>query len=95
MPQLHFIVRWPDGSRSRCYSPSTVVKDYFSPGTAYGLDDFLAKSEAALRLASERVKQKHGFYCSGAMDELAAIRAAAGKFAAYDNPTVWVEGFEP
>jgi uncharacterized repeat protein (TIGR04042 family) len=27
MPEMHFHVRWPDRTHSRCYSPSLVIKD--------------------------------------------------------------------
>jgi len=40
MPVTHFVVRWPDGTEARCYSPSSVVRDYLQPGD-YPLDAFL------------------------------------------------------
>ena len=35
MPEMHFVVRWPDGDQSRCYSPSLVVRDYLEVGRTY------------------------------------------------------------
>ncbi|MET9080315.1 hypothetical protein ABZX77_00205 [Streptomyces sp. NPDC004237] len=32
MPEMYFDVRWPDGDVQRCYSPSTVIEDYFTVG---------------------------------------------------------------
>ena len=29
MPEMWFVVRWPDGSSETCYSPSLVIKDHF------------------------------------------------------------------
>jgi uncharacterized repeat protein (TIGR04042 family) len=74
---MRFHVRWPDGRREACYSPSLVVQDFLTPGESYAVDDFVAKSRAALRIASERVRAKYGFACSSALDQLARIEAAA------------------
>ncbi|HEV3430206.1 MAG TPA: MSMEG_0570 family nitrogen starvation response protein [Paraburkholderia sp.] len=76
MPVTHFVVRWPDGHEERCYSPSTVVREYLRPG-AYPLDLFLANAHAALEAASERVRQKFGYACSSALDQWASIERAA------------------
>jgi len=74
---MHFELQWPDGQRSRCYSPSLVIRDYFEPGADYALTDFLARARTSLGIASERVRAKYGFACSRAMDQLAEIEAAA------------------
>ena len=52
MPEMRFLIRWPDGTAESCYSPSLVVKDYLTPGETYRLDDFVAKSRTALNIAS-------------------------------------------
>jgi len=80
MPVMHFQVRWPDASESRCYSPSLVVRDFLAPGERYALDDFLRRTREALGLASERVRAKYGFACSQAMDQLAEIERIAARF---------------
>lgn len=85
MPETYFRVRWPDGQEQSCYSPSSVVAEYFKPDTEYGLQEFLGISEAALGEASERVKQKFGFYCSSASDQLQQIRQTAARFEASDR----------
>ena len=77
MPEMRFRIRWPDGTSESCYSPSLVIKDFFSPGRTYPLADFVARSRSALNIASERVKAKYGFTCSSAMDQLARIETAA------------------
>ncbi|OZA93997.1 MAG: hypothetical protein B7X67_27305, partial [Rhizobiales bacterium 39-66-18] len=64
MPEMRFHIRWPDGTKEACYSPSLVIKDHFAPGETYTLADFLAKSRDALTTASERVRAKYGRPCS-------------------------------
>lgn len=92
MPEMHFRVRWPDGAVETCYSPSLVIKDYFQPGAAYPLGDFLARSRTALKIASDRVEAKYGFPCSRALGQLARIEAACAGFALADA-NVSVESF--
>ncbi|URD34674.1 MSMEG_0570 family nitrogen starvation response protein [Methylobacterium tardum] len=93
MPEMHFHVRWPDGRREACYSPSLVVKDFLTPGESYALGEFVMKTRAALNIASERVREKYGFACSSALDQLARIEAAARRQA--PGGQVTVESFEP
>jgi len=89
MPAMHFHLRWPDGSASRCYSPSLVIKDYVQPATAYPLPQFMAHMREALNIASERVRAKYGFACSMAMDTLGQLEHTAARFA--DQPGAQVE----
>jgi uncharacterized repeat protein (TIGR04042 family) len=84
MPVLHFRIEWPDGSESNCYSPSTVIREYFTPGARYALGDFVEIARAALSAASERVREKYGFACSSALDQLAQIERDAARF--HDRP---------
>lgn len=93
MPEMRFYVRWPDGRREACYSPSLVVKDFFAPGESYPLDDFVEKTRTALTIASDRVREKYGFRCSAAMDQLARIEATAKRQA--PGGLVTLESFEP
>ena len=94
MPEMQFRVRWPDKTVSSCYSPSLVVKEYLQVGQSYPLDDFLRRSREALNIASERVKQKYGFYCTGAMGQLAEIDETAARFAGDADAQVVVEAFD-
>jgi len=93
MPEMHFHVRWPDGRREACYSPSLVVKDFLTPGESYAVEDFDEKTRTALNIASDRVREKYGFACSSAVDQRARIEAAA-KLQPPDC-RVTVEAFEP
>ncbi|QGZ65408.1 MSMEG_0570 family nitrogen starvation response protein [Paraburkholderia acidisoli] len=79
MPVTHFVVRWPDGTEERCYSPSTIVREYLKPG-AYALDDFLACAHAALDAASGRVREKFGYACSSALDQWQALERTATQY---------------
>ncbi len=80
MPEMIFHISWPDGAAEACYSPSSVIKDYFVPGETYPLQDFLQRSRAALTLASERVQARYGMPCSRALGQLARIEAAGRRF---------------
>jgi uncharacterized repeat protein (TIGR04042 family) len=81
MPEVTFRVRWPDGTEVDCYSPSTVVQQYFVAGEAYAVDEFVARSRKALTQASDRVRAKFGVACSRAQGQLAAIEATAARHA--------------
>lgn len=89
-----FVVRWPDGATTNCYSPSLVIEDYFVPGREYALGDFVERARTALGIASERVEQKFGMPCSRAAAELARIEATASGFAHDAAARVRVEAFE-
>jgi uncharacterized repeat protein (TIGR04042 family) len=93
MPVVHFQVRWPDGARETCYSPSTVIKDYFQVGRDYTLPEFVAQCRAGLHAASDRVRARYGMGCSQAMAQLAAIEAMAERQADKNTP-VRIEGFQ-
>ena len=80
MPAMHFHLRWPDASESRCYSPSLVIKDHFEPGATYPLPVFMTELREAMHVASERVRAKFGFACSMALDQLAQIEGIAARF---------------
>ncbi|MFM0059584.1 MSMEG_0570 family nitrogen starvation response protein [Paraburkholderia phytofirmans] len=93
MPVMHFRIQWPNGDEANCYSPSHVIGDFFIPGEAYALDDFVARSRQALGIASERVREKYGFACSAAMDQLAQIERDAARFRERPDATVKVIEF--
>ncbi len=93
MPEMRFIVRWPDGAKDTCYSPSLVIKDYFREGETYTLDDFVARSREALMIASDRVKAKCGRACSRALGQLAEIERAGRRFAGEPGAKVACERF--
>jgi len=73
MPAILFTIQLPDGLTKQCYSPSTVVRDYFIEGEEMAVSEFLARSRQALAAASERVRAKFGFSCSSAASQLEDI----------------------
>jgi len=73
MPEITLVVRYPDGVVANCYSPSTVVRQYFHAGETLPLDEFLRRSDQAFNHASERVRSKYGFACSSALAQLDTI----------------------
>ena len=88
MPETFFKVKWPNGQEQDCYSPSSVVSDYFTENTEYTLQDFISLSEKALNEASERVKLKFGFYCSSAADQLSQLKSKARQFEPSEQITI-------
>ncbi len=85
MPAVHFEVQWPDGEKQLYYSPSTVVYEYFQENQKLTLEAFAKQSQIALGVASVRVKQKFGYYCSAAPAEQDKISA---KIAALNSKNV-------
>ena len=76
MPEMHFRVKWPNGAIEDCYSPSYIIEEYLSVGSEYSVAEFLARTRSALELASERVRERYGFACSSALDQLSALEQA-------------------
>jgi uncharacterized repeat protein (TIGR04042 family) len=93
MPETWMSIRWPDGSQESCYSPSLVLKDYFEAGQRYPLADFRTRSRTALTIAVERVREKFGFCCPRASDQLARIEERCRAFADFRDAQVHVEAF--
>jgi uncharacterized repeat protein (TIGR04042 family) len=94
MPEMRFRVSWPDGTSETCYSPSLVIKDYFVIGEKYSLAEFLTRSRAALKIASDRVRAKYGHPCSRALAQLTRIEAVSQTFAGTPGARVAIDAFE-
>jgi len=77
MPEMHFTIRWPNGATEKCYSPSYIIEEYLAVGHAYSVSEFVERVRGALEIASERVRERYGFSCSSALDQLAQIEAVA------------------
>lgn len=93
MPEMRFLVRWPDDTVTDCYSPSLIIKEYFTVGASYPPADFLHRASTALNIASERVYQKYGFACSSALDQLKRIEETVALHADRQDAVVRVEQF--
>ena len=92
MPERIFDVQWPDGMTESCYSPSSTIENHLVVGQNYSLQQFLSIVELALNEASDRVRQKYGFACSSAMDQLKKIKQRAELYQHTDDATVVVLG---
>lgn len=88
MPEIRFQIELPDGSQATCYSPSLIVKEYFTPGDEYTLADFIERSRIALHIASDRVQAKYGSPCGSALGQLAQIEALAEQYSQVKEPKV-------
>lgn len=88
MPEIRFQIQWPDGTSEDCYSPSLVVKQYFTPDQEYSLEDFVARAQTALEIASDRVLAKYGMPCSLAIGQIRRIEASAARYQDLSDPKV-------
>jgi uncharacterized repeat protein (TIGR04042 family) len=93
MPEMRFRIRWPDGQRESCYSPSLVVKEHLTVGDCYDTADFLERCRTALTIASARVEARYGRPCSLALGQLAGIERRSRTFAS-GGGKICVEAFE-
>lgn len=93
MPSVTFHVRWPDGFVEHCYSPSSIIKNYFEVGRSYTVPRFLELCREGLHAASDRVRLRYGGHgCSHAMAQLAAIEMRANRQGS-EADRVRIEGF--
>jgi uncharacterized repeat protein (TIGR04042 family) len=90
MPVVRFDVMWPDSSVMKCQSPSSIIRNFLHEGQKISLSEFLKVSELGLNLASDRVREKYGFACSAASDQLEIIQAKASRFQNWPAATVQV-----
>lgn len=88
MPEIRFQIEWPDGTQETCYSPSLVIKQYFTPDSDYKLEDFVERSRTALNIASDRVKVKYGMPCGLALGQLRHIENKATEYNHLSEPKV-------
>ncbi len=93
MPEMHFLVRWPDGRETRCYSPSLVIEEHLETGARYPVAEFVRRSSEALAIASDRVQAKYGMACSRALGQRAEIEQRASHFLK-DDAMVEILAFE-
>ncbi|MEK1853091.1 MAG: MSMEG_0570 family nitrogen starvation response protein [Phyllobacterium sp.] len=93
MPEMRFVIVWPDGEEETCYSPSLIVKEYLAEGQNYPLSDFLQRSGEALSIASDRVEAKHGFPCSLARNQLAYLEARGNTYSNLPDAIVRCQHF--
>ncbi|MEA5412877.1 MSMEG_0570 family nitrogen starvation response protein [Synechococcus sp. BA-120 BA3] len=80
MPEVELTLEWPDGGRSRLYSPSTVILEHLAPGQTVTVAELRSRGILALRQASERVRARYGFACTRADEEERRLLAQAGRY---------------
>ena len=80
MPEVELTLEWPDGARSRLYSPSTVILEHLAPGQTLSVAEVRARGTLALRQASERVRARYGFACTRADEEEQRLLERAAPF---------------
>ena len=73
MPVTYVYIEWPDHKTDQVYSPSSIIKKYFSSGEELTIENFLTACTEGLEKASERVQQKFGYACTSAMAETQRI----------------------
>lgn len=95
MPEMRFLIAWPDGSEEACYSPSLVVREHLAVGATYPLADFMARVRIALTIASDRVAAKYGHPCSLALGQLARLERTAARFRNHPQAAVACLAFLP
>ena len=93
MPAMHYTLRWPDASETTCYSPSLVIQDFFQPGQAYALEEFISRLREATAIANERVQAKYGFVCSRAGDQLDQVETLVRRWAGCEGGQVEIVAF--
>ena len=94
MPEMYFVVRWPDNSTETCYSPSSTIRDALELQRPYGVAEFVRISTAALTHASERVARKYGYGCGHAHAQIVEIERRARRYAADPDARITVEAFK-
>ncbi|AYJ47823.1 MSMEG_0570 family nitrogen starvation response protein [Rhodococcus sp. P1Y] len=81
MPEMKFLVQWPDGREQSCYSPSLVMHDYLTPGAEYPVEEFVKLTSEALTVASDRVLAKFGMRCTSAAQQMEEIHEVGAGYA--------------
>jgi uncharacterized repeat protein (TIGR04042 family) len=82
MPALNVDIEWPDGEVMTCYSPSTVVLEYFQVDAILTVEELVETSHLALSKASQRVEEQFGFICKAAITQKEKISRKADYFEA-------------
>jgi uncharacterized repeat protein (TIGR04042 family) len=74
MPEVLLDLEWPDGQRSRLYSPSSVMLQHLQPGAELSVAEVREAGLRALAEASERVRARYGFACTRTDEEAARLQ---------------------
>jgi uncharacterized repeat protein (TIGR04042 family) len=88
MQGILFDVRWPDGSLTTFYAPSSIVRMILQADRTYAIDELLTRSRAALGAASERVRLLQGEPSERAAVSLADLVSRAHAFGMQDRARI-------
>lgn len=88
MPEVRFGLRWPDGTRTACYSPSTVIREFLPADTTLTVAELVSRSAIGFEQASQRVEARYGYRCTSAAAQTEAIRRDAARFGDEERVTV-------
>ncbi len=91
MPEVSFTIRWPDGTSQLGRSPSRSIGESLAEGAVYPLAEFVRRGREGLTAASDRVRERYGFVCTAAAEQLAAIEEVAARQTAGRDGKVCVE----
>jgi len=80
MPVTYVNIEWPNQEVDQVYSPSSVIKEYFTEGDSLSVEEFLTECNKALEEASERVRKKYGYACTTAQEESKRINEKCKDF---------------
>jgi len=69
-------IEWSDQTTDQVYSPSSVIRDFFSEGETLAVSEFEGRVTKALNQASRRVREVYGMGCASARNELQRLKAA-------------------
>jgi uncharacterized repeat protein (TIGR04042 family) len=81
MPEVLLELEWPDGRRTRLYSPSTVILRHLPPGETLPVATLRSRALLALEEASERVRARYGFACTRTDEERVRLEATLAGYA--------------
>ena len=95
MPEMHFHIRWPDGTSETCYSPSLVIKDYFTVGDD-AIRSPISWSAAALRSTSRAsgCARNTAGRAAAPSRSWPALKAPPKAFASVPDALIAVDAFE-
>jgi putative flavoprotein involved in K+ transport len=91
MPEVSFTIRWPDGTSQLGRSPSRAIQEVITEGAVYPCPEFVRRAREGLGAASDRVRERYGFACTAAAEQLQAIEAGAARQPAGADGLVAVE----
>jgi putative flavoprotein involved in K+ transport len=91
MPRVELGIGWADGTLQRASSPSRAVERYLVAGGRYPVKELLVRARAGFAAASDRVRARYGFECTGAAEALAEIELGAREHGGGPDRVAFVE----